>query len=229
MIIGAQAASSRPAPRERTPRARQIIDTARALLEAVGSDGLTMRRLADELGIRAPSLYKHVNGRPALELALVEIGLDETGLALHAVVAGSNGHSVSDLLGAYRTMGLANPELYRLITASSFPPPSFFPVSRHGPASRSSWRQASHTWPRRYGPSPTERSSSNLTDGSSTTPTSTGPGAPAPRHSPLLDSPRSANPQREPAQATGPSGSRHATTLTARQVPPNIRHPRLHG
>ena len=127
MIIGAQATSSRPAPRERTPRARQIIDTARALLEAVGSDGLTMRRLADELGIRAPSLYKHVNGRPALELALVEIGLDETGLALHAVVAGSNGDPVSDLLGAYRTMGLANPELYRLITASSFPRAELLP------------------------------------------------------------------------------------------------------
>jgi AcrR family transcriptional regulator len=117
----APAASPRPTPRERTPRARQIIDTARALLEAVGSDGLTMRRLAEELGIQAPSLYKHVNGRPDLELALVETGLDETGLALHAAVAGSNGDPVRDLLGAYRVMGLANPELYRLITASSFP------------------------------------------------------------------------------------------------------------
>jgi AcrR family transcriptional regulator len=114
-------------PRDRTPRARQIIDTARALLEAVGSDGLTMRRLAAELGIRAPSLYKHVNGRPALELALVETGLDETGLALHAAVAGSNSDPISDLLGAYRDRGLANPELYRLITASSFPRAGLLP------------------------------------------------------------------------------------------------------
>ena len=127
MTIGAHAASPRPPPRERTPRARQIIDTARALLEAVGSDGLTMRRLADELGIRAPSLYKHINGRPALELGLAETGLDETGLALHAAVAGSNGDPVSDLLGAYRAMGLANPELYRLITASSFPRAGLLP------------------------------------------------------------------------------------------------------
>lgn len=127
MTIGAHAASPRPTPRERTPRARQIIDTARALLEAVSSDGLTMRRLADELGIRAPSLYKHINGRPALELGLAETGLDETGLALHAAVAGSNGDPVSDLLGAYRAMGLANPELYRLITASSFPRAGLLP------------------------------------------------------------------------------------------------------
>jgi len=124
---GTHAPSSRPTPRQRTPRARQIIDTARAMLEAVGSDGLTMRRLADELGIRAPSLYKHVDGRPALELALVEIGLDETGLAMHAAVEGSNGDPVGDLLGAYRALGLANPELYRLITASSFPRAGLLP------------------------------------------------------------------------------------------------------
>ena len=127
MTNGDHAASPRPTPREHTPRARQIIDTARVLLEAVGSEGLTMRRLADKLGIRAPSLYKHVNGRPALELALVEIGLDETGLAMHAAVEGSNGEPVSDLLGAYRAMGRANPELYRLITASSFPRAGLLP------------------------------------------------------------------------------------------------------
>jgi AcrR family transcriptional regulator len=127
VTIGAPAASPRPNPRERTPRARQIIDTARTLLEAEGSDGLTMRRLANELGIRAPSLYKHVDGRPGLELALVEIGLDGTGLALHAAVAGSNGDPVGDLLGAYRAMGRANPELYRLITSSSFPRAGLLP------------------------------------------------------------------------------------------------------
>lgn len=127
MTTGAPAVSPRPMPRERNPRARQIIDTARSLLEAIGPDGLTMRRLADELGMRAPSLYKHINGRPALELALAETGLDETGLALHAAVAGSNGHPVSDLLGAYRAMGLANRELYRLITANSFPRSELLP------------------------------------------------------------------------------------------------------
>lgn len=120
-------ASPRPTPRDRTPRTCQIIETARVLLEAVGSDGLTMRRLAAELGIRAPSLYKHIDGRPALELALAEIGLDEIGLALHPAVPSSTGDPVSELLGAYRAMGLANPELYRLITASSFPRAELLP------------------------------------------------------------------------------------------------------
>jgi AcrR family transcriptional regulator len=121
------AAASRPTPRQRTPRAHQIIDTARALLEAIGPEGMTMRRLADELGIRAPSLYKHIDGRQGLELALVETGLDETGLALHVAVQGANADAVADLLGTYRAMGLANPELYRLITASSFPRSQLLP------------------------------------------------------------------------------------------------------
>jgi AcrR family transcriptional regulator len=117
----------RPTPRERTPRARQIIDTARVLLEAVGREGLTMRRLADELGMQAPSLYKHINGRPALELALVEIGLDETGLAMHAAIAEGHGDPVGHLLARYRSIGLANPEIYRLITAGTFPRAGLLP------------------------------------------------------------------------------------------------------
>ncbi len=127
MTAVAPAPSPRPIPRERTPRARQIIDAARALLEEVGSDGLTMRRLASEIGIKAPSLYKHFTGRPALELALAEVGLEETGLVLHAAVAGAEDDPVTALLGAYRACGRANPELYRLITAHTFPRADLLP------------------------------------------------------------------------------------------------------
>lgn len=121
MTLGPPRPSTRPTPRERTPRAREIVATARSLLEALGRDGLTMRRLGDELGIRAPSLYKHLDGRADLEVALAETGLDEMGLALHAAVARSAEDPVSSLLGAYRATGLANPELYRLVTSGSFP------------------------------------------------------------------------------------------------------------
>ena len=38
-----------------------------------------MRRLAQTVGIRAPSIYKHLDGKAALELGLVEDGLFETG------------------------------------------------------------------------------------------------------------------------------------------------------
>lgn len=86
-----------------------------------------MRRLGDVLGIRAPSLYKHFSGRFALELALVEVGLDETGVALHRAAAAPDDDRVGRLLDVYRATGLANPELYRLITSGSFPRADLLP------------------------------------------------------------------------------------------------------
>jgi hypothetical protein len=43
-----------------SPRAREIVAVARDVLETEGAEALTMRRLADRLGIRAPSLYRHL-------------------------------------------------------------------------------------------------------------------------------------------------------------------------
>ncbi|GAA3442442.1 TetR/AcrR family transcriptional regulator [Planomonospora venezuelensis] len=72
-----------------TPRAAQIVSAARALLEEEGRDALTMRALADRLGIRAPSLYKHFPDKAAVEAALVEQGLAEMGAALYAALEGA--------------------------------------------------------------------------------------------------------------------------------------------
>ena len=44
-------------------RLDEVVAAARQVLERDGRDGLTMSAAA-ELGIRAPSLYKHVAGRP---------------------------------------------------------------------------------------------------------------------------------------------------------------------
>src|SRR5690606_31524832 len=43
-----------------------VIRTAIQLLQEVGLDGLTLRRLATELGISAPSLYWHVKDKREL-------------------------------------------------------------------------------------------------------------------------------------------------------------------
>jgi AcrR family transcriptional regulator len=114
--------SSRPTPQARSPRAVELIAAAHQLLEAEGYQALTMRRLADAVGIRAPSIYKHFDGKDALEVGLVESGLFETGEALHRAVAdpGPDGPIMS-LLAAYRSVGVTHPNLYRLTTSSSFP------------------------------------------------------------------------------------------------------------
>src|SRR6201991_5062729 len=43
-----------------------VIHTAIQLLQEVGLDGLTLRRLANELGISAPTLYWHVRDKREL-------------------------------------------------------------------------------------------------------------------------------------------------------------------
>ena len=64
-------------PPIRSPRAREIVAAARELLEREGPAGLSMRRVAERLGIRAPSLYKHVRDKGELEAALISEGFAE--------------------------------------------------------------------------------------------------------------------------------------------------------
>jgi AcrR family transcriptional regulator len=59
---------------------------ARRLLEAEGAGALTMRRLAEQLGIKAPSLYKHLPDKAALEAAIIATGLEEAAARFEAAV-----------------------------------------------------------------------------------------------------------------------------------------------
>jgi AcrR family transcriptional regulator len=95
-------------------RTEQIVSAARTVLAAEGVDALTMRRVASELGVQAPSLYKHLTGKHAIEDALIAAGLREVGAALHAVV--DRGGGIADVLAAYRTFARKEPNLYRLAT-----------------------------------------------------------------------------------------------------------------
>jgi AcrR family transcriptional regulator len=99
----------------------QIVAAARRIVEDEGADLLTMRWLADELGIKAPSLYKHLPGRDAVVAQLVDDTLFEFGAVMHEVVSSPPAGSPAEaLLTAYRSFGRARPNLYRLV-AGDFP------------------------------------------------------------------------------------------------------------
>lgn len=83
---------------------------ARALLEEQGEEALTMRNLADRLGIKAPSLYKHVRSRQEIETLLAAQALTEIGETL-----GAEG-DLEAMGRSYRNWALANPGLYRVAT-----------------------------------------------------------------------------------------------------------------
>jgi AcrR family transcriptional regulator len=79
-----------------------------------------MRRLGAELSMRAPSIYKHFDGKPALELVLVEQAFTEVGAELREAIHGRLPvDAVGPLLDAYRRNALDHPNLYRLATARS--------------------------------------------------------------------------------------------------------------
>jgi AcrR family transcriptional regulator len=115
----------RPEPDPRSGRVTQIVAAARQLVETEGAEALTMRRLGDELGIKAPSLYKHLPGRDAVVAQLVDETLFETGDRMHSAVSepatDATGGPVPALLAAYRDFGRNHPNLYRLVTTGNLP------------------------------------------------------------------------------------------------------------
>ena len=92
-------------------RRDEILAVAEALLETEGPGSLTMRRLATELGIQAPSLYKHVRSKDDIEAGLQDRALRSMGEALRAA-----GTGLPELARAYRSWALAHPRLYELAT-----------------------------------------------------------------------------------------------------------------
>ncbi|NDL56031.1 TetR/AcrR family transcriptional regulator [Phytoactinopolyspora mesophila] len=120
---------ARPPLTPLTPRAAQIVDVGRLILEEQGPGSLTMRTIAQRLGIRAPSLYKHLPDKQALEAALIERGLAEMGDTLYDALetAEEDGtdrgaiRRISALLAAYRDHARAHPNMYRLGTAGRLP------------------------------------------------------------------------------------------------------------
>lgn len=108
------------APDQLSPRAREIVAAARRILECSGPEGLSMRAIADDLGIRAPSLYKHVADKETLEVALISDALAEIADAFELAAAGS-ADPLASLAAAYRAWALEHPHLYRLMMDRPLP------------------------------------------------------------------------------------------------------------
>lgn len=96
-------------------RRTQIVEAARALIEHGGTSSLTMRALADRLGIRAPSLYKHFPDKLAVEAQVIAVAMEEVARSLEST------SSLTELAAAYRAYALAHPHLYRLMNSGPLP------------------------------------------------------------------------------------------------------------
>ena len=92
-------------------RRAEILDVAAALLEEEGVEALTMREVAARMGIRAPSLYKHVHDKDDIVAGLQERALVD--MTRHLSAAGPGLTALAD---GYRSWARANPRLYDLTT-----------------------------------------------------------------------------------------------------------------
>jgi AcrR family transcriptional regulator len=89
---------------------------------AAGSAPLQLQALAESLGVRVPSLYKHVDGMPGLTRDVTVHGRGEMAHALREAVGGSTGaEAVTQLAHAYRAWAVAHPARYALATRAPAP------------------------------------------------------------------------------------------------------------
>ena len=91
------------------PTKPRIFAEALLLLEERGLDALSMRNLADRLHMKAPSLYKHVEGRDEIIAELQAIGIRRFGEAISKA-----GNTKRAKALAYRKWAIENPHLYEV-------------------------------------------------------------------------------------------------------------------
>ncbi|MCQ3815196.1 MAG: WHG domain-containing protein [Acidimicrobiia bacterium] len=97
----------------RTLDSSQVIECAATLADAEGFEAVTLTRVADELGVRQPALYRHVDGYDALIKCLALRGRELLADALTETAVGVSGNAAVVAIGrAWRALVKKHPGLY---------------------------------------------------------------------------------------------------------------------
>ena len=103
-----------PAPARTSTDA--IVVAARHILESGGLASVTMRSVADAVGVKGPSLYKRVPDRAALLRAISDSVIDDLGRTMsHATGSDDPRADLRAAAVAYPAFVLRNPNGYRLL------------------------------------------------------------------------------------------------------------------
>jgi AcrR family transcriptional regulator len=127
-LVAASGAADAAARRQRNARGQgskltgEIVDAALALIDRTGTaDSVTLRAVAREIGIAAPSIYGHFDDRDAILLAVVDRLFDELTAAIHGAVDSAPADPVEQLVvgcEAYVQWGLRNSARYSVLFES---------------------------------------------------------------------------------------------------------------
>lgn len=90
-----------------------VVVQAERIADDVGLSRLTLAALADSLGVRQPSLYKHINGMKGLQRSIAVRAKTELADILgRAAVGRSRGDAIRAVAGTYRQWALAHQGRY---------------------------------------------------------------------------------------------------------------------
>ena len=93
--------------------AARVVEAAADIADAEGLEAVTLARVASDLGVRAPSLYNHVDGRTDLLRAIAVLSVRELTAALREATVGRSGaDALAAAAHAYRAYARAHPGRY---------------------------------------------------------------------------------------------------------------------
>jgi len=97
----------------------RIVEEARDLYLKEGLAGLSMRKVAERVGVSATALYRHFEDKQALLLAVVQTGFDRfTTYLLRGLAGKSPGARLAKTGEGYLRFALENPADYRIMFMS---------------------------------------------------------------------------------------------------------------
>jgi Transcriptional regulator len=95
-----------------------INEAAKELIEELGASKLTLQLLAERLGVKAPSLYNHIDSLQSLRESVALSFLGDLGAALRdAAIGRAQDEALRQMARAYRSFARAHPELYKAMLA----------------------------------------------------------------------------------------------------------------
>jgi AcrR family transcriptional regulator len=101
-----------------------VVAAAAELIDEIGYHEVTMGLLAQRLGVRAPSLYKHVDGLADLRHRVATLAMTELGDAVRDAMQGRAGRdALTALLTATRAYVTAHPGRYTATIGAEFTGP----------------------------------------------------------------------------------------------------------
>ena len=101
--------------------AQDVVVAAADIADEIGYVNLTMGLVADRLGVRSPSLYKHVDGLADVQHRIATLAITELGEATRDAMVGTAGRDgLAAFAKAFRSYVIAHPGRYTATIGAEF-------------------------------------------------------------------------------------------------------------